>query len=74
MDRVHLGGSEDVSRAGGNIYAAATIIKQAASTIDSAVANNMQFMSGWLERFEAAVDRLAEVQKNRLPEGWEFHD
>jgi cysteine sulfinate desulfinase/cysteine desulfurase-like protein len=74
MDSIHLDGSENVSRAGSNMTAAANTIQTAVNTLDSALSYNMQFLNEWMDRFEAAINKLAEIESTRLPEGWKLHD
>lgn len=58
MDSIYLTGSEDVRSAGGTISAASQRFQQAANQMDSSMSAFMQFMNGWMDRLEAAIERL----------------
>lgn len=58
MDSIHLHGAEDVRVAGSRMVDAADTMRSAASNIDGSMENFKRFMDDWLQRFEAAVDRM----------------
>ncbi len=58
-DYITLLGAEDVRAASNTMYGAAEEMKRAAATMDFTAERQRQFMDDWLNRFEAAIDRLA---------------
>jgi hypothetical protein len=54
----HLIGADDVRSAGIAMRHAAEEMKSAANTIDVALDQHRNFLNDWLQRFEAAVDRM----------------
>jgi len=51
-------GAEDVARAARQIEGAASEIQRAASSIDTTLAQQRQWMDDWLMRFEQAIDKF----------------
>lgn len=56
---VTLMGAEDVRAAGNRIASAADDMRNAASNVDSALERHQRFLDNWLQRFEAALEKLA---------------
>lgn len=65
MNNVILIGADDVARAGHTIAQAAKDMQQAATTIDSALFQQRQFMTDWLNQLERILqdDRIARDNK-----------
>jgi hypothetical protein len=57
-DSIHLDGAETVSNAARTMRAASEEMSRAAMTIDCSVDRLRTFMDDWLQRFEAAVEKL----------------
>jgi hypothetical protein len=55
---IQLLGAEEVQRAASRMLDAASTMSSAASTIDSALERHRIFLDTWLERFEAAVEKM----------------
>ena len=58
MERILLVGTEAVESAGHRMEAAAEVMRNAASTYDHATMMHKQYLEDWLQRFEAAVERM----------------
>jgi hypothetical protein len=58
-DYVTLLGAEQVQSAAHTMREAASQMQSAASSTDYALQNHQRFMDDWLQRFEAAIDKLA---------------
>lgn len=56
MENVYLLGSEEVSRAGQAMRAAADDMQRAAMNIDGAFERHQRFLDDWLARFEAVMN------------------
>jgi hypothetical protein len=56
---VHLIGAEDIRSAGNSMRSAADDMRSAASSIDSSFDRHQRFLDDWLQRFEAALERVA---------------
>ncbi|WP_095081660.1 hypothetical protein [Mesorhizobium sophorae] len=54
---MHLIGAEEVRSAGNAMSGAASEMRGAASSIDSAFERHHRFLDDWLQRFEAAMER-----------------
>lgn len=59
METVHLSGAEDVRAAGNRIAAAADDMRSAASTIDSAIAQQRQTLDQFAGQFERSAALVA---------------
>lgn len=59
VDTVHLIGAEEVRSAGNTISHAADEMKRAAGNMEYALQQHQRFMDDWLQRFEAAVEKMA---------------
>lgn len=57
---VTLMGADDVRNAGHRMSGAADTMRSAAGNIDDALRRHQQFMDDWLQRFEAAIEKLNE--------------
>lgn len=64
---VTLLGAEDVRHAGNAMRSAADDMRNAASTIDTALFQQRQFMDDWLQRFEAAIEKLSAIIPTQDP-------
>lgn len=58
MAEVYLQGADEVARAGRRMAEAAHDIQRAVSSFDTALERHRQFLDEWLQRFEAAVDKM----------------
>ena len=58
MDMIHLTGSESVQNAGYAMERAAERMNQAAGQIECSLETQRRWMDAWIERFEAAVEKL----------------
>ncbi|WP_095203699.1 hypothetical protein [Mesorhizobium carmichaelinearum] len=56
---MHLIGAEEVRSVGNAMSGAASEMRGAASSIDSAFERHHRFLDDWLQRFEAAMERAA---------------
>lgn len=56
---VTLVGSDGVRSAGHRIASAASEMLRAGGNIDDALERHRRWMDDWLQRFEAAIDKLA---------------
>jgi hypothetical protein len=57
-ETMHLVGAEDVRSAGNAMRSAADDMRSAASSIEGSLDRHQRFLEDWLQRFEAAIDRL----------------
>lgn len=62
METMVLMGSEDVSRAAGQMREAASEMNRAAGSIEFALRQHENFMNDWLSRFEAAIERMHQTE------------
>jgi hypothetical protein len=61
-DLVHLVGADDVRSAGHTMRSAAETMSQAALNIDGALERHQRFLEDWLQRFEAAVEKMPKTE------------
>ena len=72
MEIVHLAGAESVQNAGYAMERAAERMNQAAGAIECSLETQRRWMDAWIERFEAAVEKLNQPnQKVTLGRGAE---
>jgi hypothetical protein len=60
---VHLIGSEQVGNASRTMVEAADRMQSAANSIHETLFHHQRFLTEWIERFEQAVEKLAECAK-----------
>ncbi len=65
METIHLIGAEDVRAAGVQIRGAADTISRAAQSIAYSNETQQQFLTQWLERFEAALAQTVNAVQER---------
>lgn len=57
MERIHLQGSEEVSRAASRMSEAASEMQQAARNMEGVFEQHHRFMDDWLLRLECLLER-----------------
>lgn len=60
MDNINLIGTEEVRKAGGDMYEAARIMFRASSTINVSLSDFLQKFESLVERFETACNEASE--------------